>query len=64
MLPWAHVSPETKWQIDGSAVFPGLTSVSDRQTDRQTDHATQSVTIGRICVHSTAIITSGQSNLT
>jgi len=35
----------------GSAVFVGLTSV----TDRQTDHATQSVTIDRIYVRSTAI---------
>ena len=38
----------------GSAVFAGLTSVTDRPTDRQTDrptdHATRSVTIGRIYV--------------
>ena len=33
----------------GSAVFTGLTSV----TDRPTDHATQSVTIDHIYVHST-----------
>ena len=43
----------------GTAVFAGLTSVTDRQTDRQihrpTDHATQSVTIGRIYVRSTAM---------
>jgi len=31
--------------------FAGLTSV----TDRLTDHAAQSVTIARICVHSTAM---------
>ena len=35
----------------GSAVFAGLTTV----TDRQTDHATRSVTIGRIYVHSTVM---------
>ena len=35
----------------GSAVFAGLTIV----TDRQTDHASRSVTIGRICVRSTAM---------
>jgi len=33
-----------------SAIFAGLTIVTDRQTDRQTDHATPSVTIGRIYV--------------
>jgi len=35
----------------GAAVFAGLTSV----TDRLTDLTTQSVTIGRNCVHSTAV---------
>ena len=35
----------------GAAVFAGLTSV----TDRPTDHATWSVRIGRIYVHSTAM---------
>jgi len=35
----------------GATVFAGLTSV----TDRPTDHATQSVTIGRIYVCSTAM---------
>jgi len=47
----------------GSAVFAGLTSV----TDRPTDHATRSVTIGRIHVRSTAMRpnnNNGQSNLT
>jgi len=39
----------------GSAVFAGLTSVSDRQTDRQTDHATRSLTIDRIYVRSTTM---------
>jgi len=39
----------------GSAVFAGLSSVTDRQTDRPTDHAPRSVTIGRICVRSTAM---------
>ena len=36
-------------QID-SAVFAGLTTVTDRLADRPTDHATPSVTIGRIYV--------------
>ena len=35
----------------GSAVFAGLTIV----TDRQTDHATRPLTIDRICVHSTTM---------
>ena len=35
----------------GSAVFAGLTTV----TDRPTDHTTRSVTIGRLCVHSTTM---------
>ena len=39
----------------GSAIFAGLTSVTDRPTDRRTDHATRLVTIGRIYVHSTAM---------
>ena len=39
----------------GAAVFGGLTSVTDRPTDRSTDHATRSVTIGHIYVHSTAM---------
>ena len=39
----------------GSAVFAGLSSVTDRQTDRQSDHATRSLTIDRIYVRSTAM---------
>ena len=39
----------------GSAVFAGLTIVTDRQTDRPTDHATRYVTIDRINVRRTAI---------
>ena len=35
----------------GSTIFAGLTSV----TDRQTDHAARSVTVGRVCVRSTAM---------
>jgi len=35
----------------GSALFSGLTNV----TERPTDHATQSVTIGSIYVHSIAM---------
>jgi len=33
-----------------SAVFAGLTIVTNRPTDRETDHSTPSVTTGRICV--------------
>jgi len=38
-----------------SAVFAGLTCVTDRPTDRPTDHATRWVTIGCIYVRSTAM---------
>jgi len=34
----------------GSAVFAGLTTVTDRETDRPTDHATWSVTVGSIYI--------------
>ena len=34
----------------GSAVFAGLTIVTNRPTDRETNHSTPSATIGRICV--------------
>ena len=37
----------------GSAVFAGLTIVTDGQTDRQTDHAAPSVTTDCIGIHST-----------
>ena len=47
----------------GSAVFAGLTTVADRQTDRHrerpTDHTTQSVTIDRIFVRSTVVLGCG-----
>ena len=39
----------------GSAVFAGLTSVTDRLTDRPTDHATRSVAIGRMYLRSAAM---------
>jgi len=39
----------------GSAIFAGLTSLTDRPTEGQTDHATRSLTIGRIYVRSTAM---------
>jgi len=39
----------------GSAIFAGLTSVTDWQTDRPTNHATRSVTTGHIYVYSTAM---------
>jgi len=41
--------------LSSSAVSVGLTIVTAIQTDRPTDHATPSVTIGRIYVHSTAM---------
>jgi len=50
--------PGPTWVINpngisiGSAVFAGLGTVTDRPTD---SHATQSVTLGCICVHRTAI---------
>jgi len=46
--PTQVLNPNGIWI--GAAVFAGLTSV----TDRQTDHAARSVTIGRIYVRSTA----------
>jgi len=49
----------------GSTVFAGLTSVTDRHrlTNRPTErHATQSVTIGRIYVHSTAMRPNNKQN--
>ena len=66
-FPWGSRPPSNTWFLGptrvqnpngisiGSAVFAGLTSVRDRQTDRPTDHATRSVTIGRIYVRSTAM---------
>jgi len=57
MVPWAHPTQvlNSNGISIGSAVFAGLTSVTDRQTDRQTDHATRSLTIDRIYVRSTAM---------
>jgi len=45
MVPWAHPLNPNSISI-GWAVFPGLTTV----TDRLTDHATQSITVGRIYI--------------
>jgi len=42
MVPWVHPSPQPKDISIGAAVFAGLTSVTDRQTDRPTDRQTQS----------------------
>jgi len=62
-LPWGIWTPSNTWFLCptrvlnpngisiGFAVFAGLTSV----TDRQTDHATRSVTLDRIYVRSTAM---------
>ena len=43
----------------GSAIFAGLTSV----TDRLTDHATQSVKIGHIYIRSTAVRPDNNNNV-
>ena len=51
--PTQVLNPNGSWI--GGAVFAGLTSVTDRQTDRPTDHDTWSVIIGRIYVRSTAM---------
>ena len=45
-----------------AAVFAGLTSVTDQQTDRPTDHATRSVRIGRIYVRSTVMRPNNNNN--
>ena len=62
-FPWGCGPPSNTWFLwptrahnpngilIGSAVFAGLITV----TDRQTDHATRSVTIGRIYVRSAAM---------
>jgi len=36
MVDWAHPSPQPKGISIGAAIFAGLTSVTDRQSDRQT----------------------------
>ena len=51
MVPWAHQSSQPKRHVDWFSRFAELTSV----TDRQTDHASRSITVGRIYVHSTAM---------
>ena len=38
-----------------AAVLAGLTSVTDRPTSQPTDHATRLITVGHICVRSTAM---------
>ena len=50
----------TKGFLISSAIFAGLTNV----TDRQTDHATRSVTIDRIYVRSTAMRPNNSNNPT
>jgi len=47
----------------GSAVFAGLTVVTDRPTDRQTDHATQSVTIRHVCIYMSLFIAVRPNNI-
>jgi len=51
-----------KGSLIGAAVFAGLTSVTDQQTDRPTDHATRSVRIGRIYVRSTVMRPNNNNN--
>ena len=53
-LPWAHPVQISNGSTIGSAVFAGLTTVTDRPADRPTDRATQFVTTSRIYVRSTA----------
>jgi len=52
MVPWAHLSPQLKRHLIGSAVFAGLTLVTDGPADkRQTTLYSvirMYVTIGRI----------------
>jgi len=52
-IPWPIPAHNPNGMSIGSAVFAGLTSVTDRPTDRQTDNATRLVTIDRIYVRST-----------
>jgi len=49
-FPWAHPCPHPNGISSCSAVFAGLTSVTDQQ-NRPTDHTTRWVTVGRIYVH-------------
>jgi len=50
MVPWVHPSPHPKRHLGGSAIFAGLTTVTDRQTT-----LLGFVTTGRICVSSTGM---------
>jgi len=60
--PWLH-GPTRVLKPNGisigSAVFAGLTSVSDRHTDRPTDHATRSITTGRTYVRIVGLLRCG-----
>jgi len=51
MVPSSHLSPQPKRYLDWLSLF----CRASHNHDRQTDHATWSVTIGRICVRSTAM---------
>jgi len=53
MVPWTNQSPQPKCQHRNR--ISHLQGTLLRQTDRLKDHATQSVTIGRIYVRSTAM---------
>jgi len=46
----------------GSAVFAGLTIMTDRPTERQTDHATPSVTIVQFHICSTVLRSNNNNN--
>jgi len=45
MVPWAHQSQHPNGITIGSAIFAGLTVVTDRQTNQPTDHTMPSVAI-------------------
>jgi len=66
LFPRRMWTPSNTWFLGPTRVLnpnsisigsAGLTSATDRLTDRSTDHATRSVTIGCIYVHSTAMRT-------
>jgi len=50
LVHWAHPSPHPKRHVDRFSCFCRAHD-RDRPTDRLTDHATQSVAIGRVCMH-------------
>jgi len=51
MVPWANRNPELKLLSIGSAVFAGLTSVTDRPTDGRPRYSVCNM-VGRVYVRS------------